>query len=92
MDFITAPPTWAFDFSKSRAMDYITQTKNLLEAGKAKGVGNRYVQLAMIMTMPGFSEGAAIHTIKGIQEGTKFMEENGIKPMFSTESFAFPRA
>lgn len=91
VDFITAHHTWVWDFSKSRAVDYVTQTKNLLEAGKAKGVGNRYVQLAMIMTMPGFSEGAAIHTIKGIQEGTKFMEENGIKPMFSTESFAFPR-
>jgi len=91
VDFVTAHHTWAWDFSKSRAVDYISHTKHLLEDGKRKGIGNKYLQTAMIMTMPGYSEGAPLHTTKSIQEGTKFMEENDIKPMFSVESFAFPR-
>jgi len=91
VDFVTAHHTWAWDFSKSSAVDYISHTKHLLEDGKRKGIGNKYLQTAMIMTMPGYSEGAPLHTIKSIQEGVKFMEENGIKPMLSMESFAFPR-
>ncbi len=45
VDFITAHHTWVFDFPRSRTADYITHTKQLLEKGKAKGVGNRYVQI-----------------------------------------------
>ncbi len=91
VDFVTAHHTWTWDFAKSRSVDYITHTKTLLEAGKAKGLGNKYVQTAMIMTIPCYAEDRCLHTIKAMQEGTKFMEENGIKPMFSVESFAFSR-
>ncbi|MBI2857441.1 MAG: 3-keto-5-aminohexanoate cleavage protein [Chloroflexi bacterium] len=91
VDFVTAHHTWVWDFSKSKAADYITDTKNLLEAGQAKGLGNRYVQLAMIMTIGLFTEDRPIHTVKAIQEGTKWFEDHGIKPMFSVESFAVNR-
>ncbi len=33
VDFVTAHHTWAWDFSKSRAVDYISHTKHLLENG-----------------------------------------------------------
>lgn len=91
VDFVTAHHTWCYDFSKSRAVDYITETKRLLEDGKAKGLGNRYVQLAMIMTMPVYTTHSAVHTVEAIQEGTKWFEDHGIKPMFSVESFAITR-
>jgi 3-keto-5-aminohexanoate cleavage enzyme len=91
VDFVTAHHTWCWDFSKRRGTDYISQTKRLLEDGQRKGIGNKYVQTAMIMTIPGYREDSAIHTVQAIQEGTTWFEDNAIKPMFSVESFAFPR-
>ena len=34
VDFVTAPHTWAWDFSKNHAVDYITYTEELLKRGK----------------------------------------------------------
>ncbi|MFC2035173.1 3-keto-5-aminohexanoate cleavage protein [Chloroflexota bacterium] len=90
VDFVTAHHTWAWDFSKSMVADYFTDTKNLLELGKANGVGNRYVQTAMIMTMAGYSETMPLFTEEATREGAKWFEDNGIKPMYSVESSALP--
>ena len=85
VDVITAHHTWGWDFSKSWETDYVSYPRELLERGK----GNKYVQCGMVMSMPGYSQGAAIHSHRAIMEGTKFFEENRIKPMFSVEAFAF---
>ncbi|MBI4267893.1 MAG: 3-keto-5-aminohexanoate cleavage protein [Chloroflexi bacterium] len=90
VDFVTAHHTWTWDDSK-RDTDYVTDTKELLEEGQKKGIGNFYVQLAMIMSMPGFGTTAPVHTREAIIEGTKWFESNSIKPMFSCESFAIDR-
>ncbi|MFC2072486.1 3-keto-5-aminohexanoate cleavage protein [Chloroflexota bacterium] len=91
VDVVTAHHTWVTDTSKSLEVDYITHTKQLLEAGKARGVGNRYVQSCLIMTVTNYEPGQPVHSDKGIEEGTKWMEDNGIKPMIEVESFAMPR-
>lgn len=81
VDFITAHHTWTWDFAKSRKVDYIPYTRELLELGK----GNKYVQTALIMTMAG-GETLPEHTIDRIQEGVQYFEANDIKPMFSLEA------
>ncbi|MFQ6076578.1 MAG: 3-keto-5-aminohexanoate cleavage protein, partial [Candidatus Bathyarchaeia archaeon] len=84
VDFITAHHTWAWDFSKSRAADYISYTKELLERGK----GNKYVQSALVMSMGEHRETRPIHTVESIKEGVKWMEENNVKPMYSLHAYA----
>jgi len=90
VDFITAHHTWTFDLSKSRDVDYLTLTQHLIDEDKAKGVGNRDIQSALIMTEGAFEDKCVMST-KAAQIGTEFMEANGIKPMFSMQSFAFPK-
>jgi 3-keto-5-aminohexanoate cleavage enzyme len=90
VDFITAHHTWTFDLSKSRDVDYLTLTKHIMEADKAKGVGNRDIQAALIMTEPAFTD-KCVMSPRAAQIGTEFMEANGIKPMFSMQSFSFPK-
>ncbi|MBI4331032.1 MAG: 3-keto-5-aminohexanoate cleavage protein [Chloroflexi bacterium] len=89
VDFITSHHTWGWDFKKSRAADYISYGKELLERGKAKGVGNRYVQSALIMTEGTWREDRPLHTVRSIREGVAWMEANGVKPMYSTQCHAF---
>lgn len=84
VDFITSHHTWSWDFSKSRAADYISYTKELLERGK----GNKYVQTALIMSLGEHRETRPLHTTKSIQEGVKWMEENNVKPMYSLHGYA----
>ncbi|MBI4267894.1 MAG: 3-keto-5-aminohexanoate cleavage protein [Chloroflexi bacterium] len=91
VDFVTAHHTWTWDFAKSLETDYISDTQDLLEGGTKKGIGNFYVQLAMIMTIPVFRAQQSVHTAASIQKGVQWMEANNIKPMFSTESFAIDR-
>jgi hypothetical protein len=95
VDFLTAHHTWTWDDSK-RDCDYITDTKELLEDGEKKGIGNFYVQLGMIMSMPVYGSSGkkvtdVIHTAESIIQGTKWFESHNIKPMFSCESFAIDR-
>jgi 3-keto-5-aminohexanoate cleavage enzyme len=90
VDFVTAHHTWTWDDSK-RDCDYITDTKELLDDGEKKGIGNFYVQLSMIMTAPNYFTRGPIHTAESIKEGTKWFESHNIKPMFSCESFAIDR-
>jgi 3-keto-5-aminohexanoate cleavage enzyme len=90
VDFITAHHSWTFDLSKSRDVDYITLTNEVMEMNKAKGVGNRDVQASLIMTEGAFTDKCVMST-RAAQIGTEFMEANGIKPMFSMQSFAFPK-
>jgi len=90
VDFITAHHSWTFDLSKSRDVDYLTLTKEYIEMDKAKGVGNRDIQAALIMTEPTFTDKCVMST-RAAQIGTEFFEKNGIKPMFSMQSFSFPK-
>lgn len=90
VDFVTAHHTWTFDLSKSRDVDYITLTTHVLDEGKANGTGNRDVQAALIMTEGAFTDKCVMST-RAAQIGTEFMEANGIKPMFSMQSFSFPK-
>ena len=85
VDFITAHHTWGWDYTKSWETDYVSYPKELLKLGK----GNKYVQCGMVMSMPGYSQGRAIHSHRSIIEGVKFFEKNCIKPMYSVEAFAF---
>jgi 3-keto-5-aminohexanoate cleavage enzyme len=91
VDFVCAHHTWWGNPNKGSQADFITQTKCLLEAGKAKGIGNWYVQSALIMTEGNFEVGHATFDVESIQEGVKWMEANGIKPMVEIESYAIPR-
>ncbi len=91
VDFVCAHHTWWGNPEKGSQADFITQTKFLLEAGKAKGIGNWYVQSALIMTEGNFDVGHATFDIESIQEGVKWMEANGVKPMVEAECFAIPR-
>jgi 3-keto-5-aminohexanoate cleavage enzyme len=90
VDFITAHHSWTADLSKSRDVDYITLTKEIIEMDKAKGVGNRDVQASLIMTEGAFTDKCVMST-RAARIGTEFMEKNGIKPMFSMQSFSFPK-
>ncbi len=90
VDFITAHHSWTFDLSKSRDVDYITLTREYLDVGKAKGIGNRDVQSALIMTEAAYTDKCVMST-DAAQIGTEFMEANGVKPMFSMQSFSFPK-
>jgi uncharacterized protein (DUF849 family) len=90
-DFVCAHHTWWGVPEKGYQADFIAQTRLLLEAGKAKGIGNWYVQSALIMTEGNFDVGHATFDVESIQEGTKWMEANGVKPMVEIESFAIPR-
>ncbi len=90
-DFVCAHHTWWGNPDKGSQADFVTQTKLLLEAGKAKGIGNWYVQSALIMTEGNYQVGHATFDVESIQEGVKWMEANGVKPMVEIESFAIPR-
>ncbi len=90
VDFITAHHTWTFDLSKSRDVDYLTLTQELMDKDKAKGVGNRDIQAALIMTEGAFTDKCVMST-RAAKVGVEFMEANGIKPMFSMQSFSFPK-
>ena len=90
VDFITAHHTWTFDLSKRRDVDYLTLSQHILDAGKSNGTGNRDIQAALIMTEPAFSDRCIMST-RAAREGVEFMEANGIKPMFSMQSFSFPK-
>ena len=91
VDFVCAHHTWWGNPNKGSQADFVTQTKCLLDAGKAKGIGNWYVQSALIMTEGNFEVGHATFDVQSIQEGVKWMEANGVKPMVEVESFAMPR-
>jgi len=91
IDFVCAHHTWWGNPDKGSQADFVTQTKYLLEAGKAKGIGNWYVQSALIMTEGNYEVGHATFDVESIQEGVKWMEANGVKPLVEAESFAIPR-
>jgi 3-keto-5-aminohexanoate cleavage enzyme len=91
VDFVCAHHTWWGKPDKGAQADFVTQTKLLLEAGKAKGIGNWYVQSALIMTEGNYDVGHAIFDVESIQEGVKWMEANGVKPLVEVECFAIPR-
>jgi len=85
VDFVTCNHTWAWDFTKSRAVDYISYTEELLDHGK----GNTYCEAALVMSMGAFEESNVIFGRKKTIEGVKWLEAHGVKPMFSTEAYAF---
>jgi 3-keto-5-aminohexanoate cleavage enzyme len=91
VDFVCAHHTWWGDPDKGSQANFVSQTKVLLDAGKAKGIGNWYVQSALIMTEGNFQVGHATFDVESIQEGVKWMEANGVKPMVEAECFAIPR-
>ena len=91
VDFVCAHHTWWGNPNKGSRADFIAQTKLLLDAGKAKGIGNWYVQSALIMTEGNFEVGHATFDVESIQDGVKFMEANGVKPLVEVECFAIPR-
>ena len=91
VDFICAHHTWWGQPDKGAQADFIQQTQLLLDMGKAKGIGNWYVQSALIMTEGNFEVGHAVFDVESIQEGVKWMEANGVKPLVEIESYAIPR-
>lgn len=80
-DVITWNHSWAG--RPDGPVDYITDTMALLELGK----GNRYVQCSVVLgrdnkgesgrVLTGYQEGG-----REIKEGVRFLEENGVKPVF----------
>ncbi len=91
VDFVCAHHTWWGDPAKGNEGDFVTQTKLLLELGKAKGLGNRYVETVLIMTEANYDVGHAVFTVESMKEGVKWMEANGVKPMVEVESMAMTR-
>lgn len=91
VDFVCAHHTWWGNPDKGSQADFVSQTKLLLELGKAKGLGNWYVQSVLIMTEGNFEVGHATFDVESIQEGVKWMEANGVKPLVEVECFAIPR-
>lgn len=89
VDFVTAHHTWGMA-QKGMATDYVADTVELLKLGKERGMGNRYVQSAMLMSIPGYQTNLPIHTKESIQEGVRYYEAHDVKPMFSMESFFIP--
>ncbi|EMR74307.1 hypothetical protein MCGE09_00239, partial [Thaumarchaeota archaeon SCGC AB-539-E09] len=87
VDFITAHHTWDFNLRHSWETDYISNPKELLKMGK----GNKYVQTNLILTAPSQDMGYPIHSMETIAKGVKWMEENDVKPIFSSEHFMFHR-
>lgn len=85
VDFITAHHTWTWDLTKSRATDYISYTKELLE----RGGGNKYVQGALVMNEGTFVVNMPVSTAQAIKKGVAWMEANGVKPMYSVQSYSF---
>ncbi|MFC2169549.1 3-keto-5-aminohexanoate cleavage protein [Acidobacteriota bacterium] len=85
LDFITTNHSFVWDFRKSIVCDYITGAREYLEKGK----GNKYIQGTLIATLPIYAEENEIHTDESNVEGVKFLEANGVKPIFSTEPFYF---
>lgn len=90
VDFISAHHSWTMDLSKRRDVDYISMTQEYLNVGREKGIGLRDVQSALIMTEAAYTDKCVMSTDAAI-EGTEFMESRGIKPMFSMQSFSFPK-
>ena len=90
VDFISAHHSWTMDLSKSRDVDYISMTQEYLNVGEEKGIGLRDAQSALIMTEAAFTDKCVMST-DAAMEGTTFFEENGIKPMFSMQSFSFTK-
>jgi len=91
VDFVCAHHTWWGKPDKGAQADFVSQTKLLLDAGKAKGIGNWYVQSALIMTEGNYNVGHTIFDVESIQEGVTWMEANGVKPLVEVECFAIPR-
>lgn len=91
VDFVCSHHTWWGNPNKGSQADFVTQTKLLLDLGKAKGLGNWYVQSALIMTEGNFEVGHATFDVHSIQEGVKWMEANGVKPLVEVECFAIQR-
>ncbi len=85
VDFVTAPHTWAWDFEKSRAADYISYTEEMLERGK----GNKYCQAALVMTVGAFGHNSILFTSRSTREGVKYLEAKGVKPMYSMQAYSF---
>ena len=90
-DFVCSHHTWWGQPDKGAKADFIEQTKLLLELGNAKGIGNWYVQSALIMTEGNFDVGHAVFDVESIQEGVKWMEANGVKPLVEAECYAIAR-
>jgi 3-keto-5-aminohexanoate cleavage enzyme len=90
VDFITAHHSWTFDLTKKRDVDYVTLAQEILDKDKEKGVGNRDLQASLIMTEPIYTDKCVMST-EAAKIGTKFMESNKIKPIFSMQTFAFPK-
>ena len=90
VDFISAHHSWTMDLRKSRDVDYISMTQEYLNVGEEKGIGLRDVQSALIMTEAAYTDKCVMST-DAAMEGTTFFEANGIKPMFSMQSFSFPK-
>jgi hypothetical protein len=89
VDFVTSHHTWGVA-ANGRSTDYIADTEQLLKIGKERGVGNRYVQTSMIMSMPTYDTILPVHTKESVQEGVAYYESHNVKPTFSMETFFMP--
>ncbi len=73
-DYVTLSHTWA----AHQQVDYIVETKELLELGG----GNKYCQGSVVLKSGHLSATGTFHPKKNIIEGVKWLEANDIKPIF----------
>jgi uncharacterized protein (DUF849 family) len=85
VDFITSSHAFVWDFRKSIVLDYVSGVRDYLE----KGRGNRYVQASLLVSLACYTEEHVVCTDHTNELGVKFMEANGVKPLFSVEPYYF---
>ena len=74
---VTISHTWVVN--ENKVVDYITHTEKLLKAGG----GNRYCQGGVVVPPGRIGEmSGAFHSREGMLKGVKWLEENGVKPIF----------
>jgi len=81
-DFITTSHAFTWDFRKAAAVDFITGAAEFLE----RGTGNRYLQACLMPMVPTYTENHYLITDKAMVEGTRFLEEKGIRILFSLQA------
>jgi 3-keto-5-aminohexanoate cleavage enzyme len=74
VDCVTLQHTWA---AKEEA-DYISETAQLLELGG----GNKYCQGAVVLPIGYTSVTGAFHSLRSVQEGVRWLEDNKVKPIY----------
>lgn len=73
-DCVTLNHTWTAE----EEADYVSETEKLLEIGK----GNKYCQGSVVLPVGFLSSTGAYHSREKVYDGIKWLEENGVKPIY----------